>query len=358
MEKDVYRRLAQRLDAIPNGFPPTESGIELRILAKLFTPEEAALAAQMRLSFETPQEIGARVGLDAQQAYQTLRAMARRGLIRARRGEGTLLFALMPFVVGIYEEQLTRMDRELAELVEAYFREREGQTILGTAPPIHRVVPVGEAVPFDLEIFAYQRAADIVESARAWGVRDCICRVQQKMLGKGCDRPVEICLNLAPVEGAFDGSESTRAISKEEALQLLRQAEEAGLVHTTGNFRDGHFYICNCCPCCCAVLRGMTEYHVPNAVAHSGFLAAVDADECIACGECVERCPFTALALPEDVAQVDEARCVGCGVCTVTCPTGAIRLQQRADTESPPANLVEWMLRRAQARGLDMADIV
>ncbi len=353
MEGDVYRRLARRLDAIPNGFPATESGVELRLLAKLFTPQEAELAAQMNLSLETPEAIAGRVGADPQQTARTLKEMARKGLIRYRRGEGTLLFALMPFVVGIYEEQLPRMDRELAELVEAYFSDPAARPLLGVAPAIHRVIPVDEAVPFDLEILPHERASALVESARAWGVRDCICRVQQKLIGKGCDHLLEVCLNLAPVEGAFDGSPSTRAISKEEALHLLRAAEEDGLVHTVGNYQDGHFYICNCCSCCCAVLRAVTEYQVPNAVANSGFLAVVDEAECIGCGECVERCPFTALALPEDVARVDQARCVGCGVCTVTCPTGAIGLQRRADApEPPPANLKEWMARRAQARGM------
>lgn len=352
MGEEVYRRLAQRLDAIPNGFPATESGVELRLLAKLFTPQEAELATRMNLSLEAPEAIAKRIGADPQQTARTLKEMARKGLIRFRRGEGTLLFALMPFVVGIYEEQLPRIDRELAELVEAYFSEVGGKIILDVAPAIHRVVAVEEAVPFDLEILAWERASALVESARAWGVRDCICRVQQKLIGKGCDHLVEVCLNLAPVEGAFDGSPSTRAISKEEALQLLHAAEEDGLVHTIGNYQDGHFYICNCCSCCCAVLRAVTEYQVPNAVTNSGFLAVVDEEECIGCGECVERCPLTALVL-EETARVDEARCVGCGVCTVTCPTEAIGLQRRADApEPPPANLKEWMARRAQARGM------
>ena len=174
---------------------------------------------------------------------RVLKGMARKGLIRVRRGKGELAFALMPFVVGFYEEQLPRMDRELAELAEQYFRETAGKVILETAPPIHRVVPVSEAVSFDLEVFPYNHAVDIVEQAKAWGVRDCICRVQQQVLGEGCDHKLDACLVMAPIEGVFDGSELTRAITKEDALELLKEVEEEGLVHTTGNFQDEHHYI-------------------------------------------------------------------------------------------------------------------
>jgi electron transport complex protein RnfB len=242
MLHDAYRKLAQRLDAIPNGFPATESGVELRLLAKIFTPEEAAVAAVMRLSPEPADEIAARAGMDPQAAYQMLKTMARKGQIWAGRKERQLTFGLIPFVVGIYEEQLPRMDVELAELFELYFQEVHG--MLGDyAPAIHRVIPVEEAIPAGIEIYPYEQATALLEGAKAWGVRDCICRVQQKLIGKGCDRPVENCLSFAPVEGVFDGSKVTRPITREEALRLLREAEEAGLVHSPGNFQDGNFYI-------------------------------------------------------------------------------------------------------------------
>ncbi len=360
MDTQVYRQLARRLDSIPNGFPATESGIELLLLAKLFTPQEAALAAEMFLVPEPAADIAARAGADPGSARQTLKDMARRGLIRVRKGKGKLTFGLMPFVVGFYEEQLPRMNAELAALVETYFREVGGQTFLDAAPPIHRVIPVGEAVPFDLQVFPYEQAAAIVERAKSWGVRDCICRVQKRMVGEGCDYPLETCMVMAPVEHAFDNSEVDRAITKDEALQLLREVEELGLVHTTGNYRDGIHYICNCCPCCCGVLRGLTEFGVPTAVAHSNFQAVVEEETCLGCGACVERCHFGALSLSDEVAVVDLSRCLGCGVCTPACPTAAIRLERRPEEEvsPPPATIIDWMARRASARGLRIEDIL
>ncbi|NIN63991.1 MAG: 4Fe-4S ferredoxin [Anaerolineae bacterium] len=361
MPEDVYRKLAQRLDAIPHGFPGTESGVELRLLAKIFAPEEAELAAVMRITSEPAADIAQRAGVDREVAYPILKGMTRKGLILAKKGEGELLFGLMPFVVGIYEEQLPRLDEELATLFEQYYQETKGGgELMQAAPPGHLVIPVEEAVAFEPEIFPYQRASQLLEEAKAWGVRECICRVQQKLVGKGCDYPTEVCLIFARVEGAFDRSDVTRALSKEEALGILRETEEAGLVHSTANYRDGHFYICNCCTCCCGFLRSVVEFSIPTAIARSDFRAVVDVEECVGCGDCVQRCQFESLSVPADVCVVDYARCVGCGQCTTVCPSDALSLERRPEGEValPPADRKEWMAKRARARGISISDIL
>jgi len=354
MFQDVYRRLAQTLDAIPNGFPATESGVELRLLAKIFTPEEAHLASVMGLHREPADVIAARAGVEVRTARRTLKTMVRKGQIRFGRKDRQLVFGLLPFVVGIYEEQVARMDEELAALFEAYFQEAQGGVSQYGGPSIHRVIPVEEAVPAGVEIYAYERASELLEKAKAWGVRDCICRVQQRLVGKGCDHPIENCLVFAPVEGVFDHSETTRPISKEEALRILREAEDAGLVHSPGNYRDGNHYICNCCTCCCGVLRSVSEFSIPTAIAKSDFVAVVEADLCAGCGDCLERCQFGALDLPVDVCLVDVGRCVGCGLCVTVCPTEALRLERRPEGEipPPPADFHDWLAQRAEARGL------
>ncbi|MBN1933590.1 MAG: 4Fe-4S ferredoxin, partial [Anaerolineae bacterium] len=246
MVQDVYRALAERLNALPNGFPATESGVELILLAKMFEPGEAALAAVMRLRQEPAADIAARAGIDPGAARKTLKQMVKHGLIHAGRGDGELVYGLMPFVVGSYESQLARMDAEFAALFERYFQESRGG-LLRDAPSVHRVIPVEQAIDAGLEVFPYERAIELIENAKSWAVRDCICRVQQKLVGKGCDAPVNNCISFAPVEGVFDHDPVARAISKKEALHILRQAADAGLVHSAGNYRDGNHYICNCC---------------------------------------------------------------------------------------------------------------
>jgi electron transport complex protein RnfB len=359
MPDNVYQKLAQRLDAIPNGFPPTRSGVELRLLAKIFTPDEAALAAVMRLAQEPAADIAARAGQDPETAYGTLKQMARKGSIYARKSGRELTFALMPFIVGIYESQLGQMDEEFAALFEQYFQESRGIHTRGS-PSVHRVVPVEQSIPFGLEVFPYERASELVEAAKSWGVRNCICRVQQQLLGKGCDRPVESCVMLAPVEHAFDRSELSRPITKEDALRILREATEAGLVHSTGNFQDQHFYICNCCTCCCGVLRAVAEFDDPAAVARADFCAVVEESACIGCGDCVERCQFGALSVAEDFCSVEAERCVGCGLCAAACSNTALNLERRPQGKEPPppTNTREWMVQRAQARDISLADLM
>ncbi len=361
MSEEIYRKLAQRLDAIPNGFTATESGSELRLLAKIFTPEEAALASVMRMRREAAADIAARAGIDPGVALRALKEMAHKGLIDARKKKGQLAFKLIPFVFGIYEHQLPRMDVEMATLFEEYYQESRGGALIGATPAVHRVVPVEEAIPSDLEIFPYERATELIEDAKSWSVRDCICRVQQKLVGKEkCEHPIENCIAFAPVENAFENSRGGRAISKQEALRILHEAEEAGMVHSTGNYRDGRFYVCNCCTCGCGLLRGIAEFGIPTAIARSDFNAVVLVEECIGCEDCVERCQFGALSVPDDVCVVDYARCVGCGLCVAACPSDALCLERRSEDETPPfpANDREWTAWRAQERGISMADIL
>ena len=159
---ELYRKLAEQLNALPNGFPPTEDGRELKLLAKLFTPKEAELAAQLTSSLETVEAIAARLGMETADLRDQLKWMSRRGLIEAGRKDGALGFKLMPFVVGIYEMQVGTMDAELARLFEDYFQSGFGQ-MLAVQPQVHRVIPVNETVRNPMEIRPFdscrQRAA-------------------------------------------------------------------------------------------------------------------------------------------------------------------------------------------------------
>ncbi len=359
MPNDAYRNLATRLDAIPNGFPATESGVELRLLAKMFTPEEACLASGMKLTPESAAAVSARMNLAEEAALDLLNAMATKRVIRATDAGGGRSFSLMPFVVGFYELWLPRMDEEFAALFEAYCKEGGVAGMLRDGPPLHRVIPVGAAIPFEVEIFPYERASNLLDGAKSWGVRDCICRVQKGLIGESCGRPVEACLVFAPVEDAFAGSSDIRALSRDEALDVLREAGEAGLIHSSGNYRRGIHYICNCCTCCCGVMRGMSEFGIQDAVARSGFRAVVDAGLCVNCGTCLNRCQFGALSLADGAAEVEPERCTGCGLCVTTCSVEALRLERapQAEGQRPPATILHWMRDRAASRGISLDDI-
>ncbi len=350
----VYKQLAQRLDTIPNGFPATESGVELKLLAKLFTPEEAAVALQLKLTPEYAEQVAQRTEDDPQAMEATLKGMAGKGLIRMKRGQKAPVFGLMPFVVGIYEMQITRMDKEMAQLFEDYYKEAFHK-MLHSGPSIHRVIPVEQAVQTGLEVLPYERASEILSHAQSWGAIDCICRVQKRLLGEPCQHPVNVCLMFSRKPNAYEKAQHIRSLTKEEALELLRQAEEAGLVHTTGNHLGDQDYICNCCACACAILRGAAEYGILTVLEPSAFRVSVDENLCVGCDLCIERCQFKALSIVDGVCKVDERRCFGCGICISACEDGALSLAPRpaSQVKTPPQSLGEWMMERAVVRGLD-----
>jgi electron transport complex protein RnfB len=359
MSKDIYRKLAQRLDATPYGFSATESGVELQLLARVFTPQEAKLVAEMRLTPEPAAEIAARAGADPGTTERTLEEMVRKGLIRAKGDQDALTFGLLAFIPGFYEQRMYRKDAAVAELFELYYRETQGGSVVHATPVIHRVIPVGEALPGGVEIFPYERASELVKGARSWGVCECVCRLQRRLVGQGCHHPLEVCLLFAPVEGVFEHSEIDRPLTQAQALDVLRQAAEAGLVHATYNYRDGVAHICNCCSCACMFLRGVVEFGRLGAVARADFIAVADTESCAGCGDCVERCQFGALSVPETVCEIEPLRCVGCGLCVTACPTGALHLERLPEGERFPllADRQEWNEWRLRGRGISISDV-
>jgi len=355
MDQDVYRKLARRLDMIPNGFPQTE----FKALAKIYTPEEAALASEMRLLTESAEQIAQRTSRDSTETASLLEEMVRKGLIRAEGKGEQRKFGLLPWVVGVYEQQMYRIDEEMARMVEEGFQ-AFAEKVLTPLPSLHKVIPVEKSIPVEVQVFPYEQASALLRNAKSFGVRKCICRVQKSLVGEPCKYPVEVCLAFAPVERAFDDSPNVRVITKEEALQILRETEEAGLIHSASNIQEGHFYICNCCTCCCGIMRGICQLGIENSVAKSDFYATVDQEMCTGCETCVKRCQFHAPSLVDNISHVDQKRCVGCGQCVMTCPSGAMTLVRKPkDQITPtPQNIPEWMFLRAENRGISLEEIL
>lgn len=348
---DIYKQLARVLDKLPEGFPGTASGVELKILAKLFSPVEAEVACQLNIEPQSPKTVAQRLGWQERETFIALKGMTKKGLIEAEKGERGLSFKLIPFVVGFYENQNARIDKEFAHLVEAYFKEGFYKT-MADKPAVHRVIPIETVIPVNIEVMPYQRASTYIEGAGSWGVLPCICRVQKRLIGQGCAHTEENCLVFSNRSRAFTGKNGIRAITKEEAIEILSNAAKEGLVHSTRNVQNEVTYICNCCSCSCGILGGLVQYGLLNAVGRSDFFAAVDESLCSGCTACFDRCQFKALELRGGVCKVNRARCYGCGLCVSECPTGALCLKPKpaAETESPPISESQWQEERTRAR--------
>ena len=359
MTEDIYRKLAKVLDTLPNGFPATESGIEIPLLKRIFRPEDAALFCELKLSFETLEQIAERLGRPMEDLRPHLLEMAKRGQIFHVNLGGVDLFKMVPWAFGIYEFQLPHMDRELAEMCEEYMPVYGRQFFSGT-PSLMQVIPIEEEIPAQHEAMTYERVSSIIENGQSFMVNDCVCKKEQGLLDNPCDKPLEVCMAIAPVPGVFEENVlGGRVISKEESYAILRKAEEAGLVHMTWNVESGHFFICNCCGCCCGVLHGINKLGIPaSTVVNSYYYAEIDPDACAACGTCAEeRCQVGAIEEDGDVYRVIQDRCIGCGLCVGTCPSEAIRLV-RKDPEAlvpPPRDEQAWYAERAAKRGVDFS---
>jgi len=349
----IYQKLALELDKIPNGFPKTKSGVELKILAKLFSPEQAQLAASLSMVPESVSEVAQKNGISEIEAKTMLIGMVKKGLIDLKKDETKgLVFCLIPFVVGFYERQNAKIDKEFAELFEQYYHEGFHQSMTA-APSVHRIIPIEKTIPVNIDVMPWEKASTYLNEARAWGVLNCICRVQKNLIGQGCDHPVENCLVFSPKPGAFDRTPDIRALNKDEALEILAEADRAGLVHSTNNARHDVTYICNCCTCSCGVLRGIADHSIKRSVASSDFFARVDDDLCTGCELCIDRCQFNALKMEDGISNVDIDFCYGCGLCVTGCAVEAISLIQKnkENLMAPPLNDEEWRKLRSANRG-------
>jgi electron transport complex protein RnfB len=350
MSEDVFVRLAEVLDQLPNGYPRTKSGVELRILKKIFSTEEATLAGGLTGTFEPVSAIALRIGLPEEAISRRLFKLVRRGVVWMDKRDGKVYFRLAPFVVGIYEAQAGMMDHELAHLVEDYFANGGAQGIMGPQPALHRVVPAAGTLKSEA-VLPYDDVRAILLEAKTFQANDCICRLQQESLGEKCAYPTRVCLS-------FSGQERAPApgdLSQAEALALLEMTEQVGLVHTVSNVMEEVGYICNCCGCCCGILRGITDYGIADSVAYANYYAVIDPQFCADCGNCIERCQVGAISEGEGFSVVDRIRCIGCGLCVSGCPNDVARLVRKPEAEMihPPKDFAEWEHERLHNRGLE-----
>ncbi|MFZ5569973.1 MAG: 4Fe-4S binding protein [Thermodesulfobacteriota bacterium] len=355
MAQTVYQKLRAQLDQYSTGFPETASGIEYRILKRLFTEEEAAMYLDLTMMLESPASIAERTGRDPVKTETMLRQMVEKGLIFRVRKNDAARYAAVPFVIGSYEFQLNRMDRELAEMTETYFEEALMPHLVGNVPPL-RTIPVQKSVDVAHKVAPYADAKAIVADKEKIAVAECICRKQQGLLEKGCGKPREVCLVFGSHADYYVDKGMARFIEKTEAYAILDQCEKAGLVNQPANMVNPGG-MCNCCGDCCGVLRGLNQLPKPAEMVCNNYVAAVNAEECTGCGVCEERCQMAAVAVNDDsIAAVNPDRCIGCGLCVTTCPTEAIRLQVKPEhlQRTPPASGRELMDMTARIRGTSL----
>ena len=349
---DVYQKLAEHLDNLPGGFPATDSGVELRILKRLFTPREAQIAMALSMIPESASDIARRLNMDVSDMTQVLENMSRKGLIFSMQKHGQDLYMAAQFVVGIWEYHVNDLNEELIKDFNEYIPHLMKKAWTKQKTKQLRVIPVAQSLSAEMNIMPYEEAEDIIRKQSKIVVAPCICRKEHTMIGKGCGRLLEACLIFGAGAYFYEKNGLGRSISKEEALDILNSAAEAGLVLQPGNSQKPA-NICLCCGCCCQILKNLKTLDQPARAACFNFYAVVNENECTACGVCAERCQMDAIKV-EDVAQIDLERCIGCGICVISCDFDAIRLMEKTaeDRWTPPTTTFKTYLNIARERGL------
>lgn len=344
---DVFSRLADALGRLPNGFSRIQSGVELEILKRIYTESEAKLASTLTKDYEAIQEIAERNNLTYEAAEEQLQTMVKKSMVWTTTKDTQSHYRLAPFIVGIYEAQRRSTDHSFAHLVEDYFQEGGLESIMQPLPSIHRVVPAQSAVKSEW-ILPYDDVKSMLMESKVFRASDCICRTQQDFVGRKCDFPLHNCMTFSK----YDRPARPGDITKEEALALLDETEKIGLVHTVSNVIEGVNYICNCCGCCCAILRGLTEFGYENSVAVANYYAEVDTDTCIGCGICETRCQVSAITMVDGKAVIELGKCIGCGLCVTGCPVEAAKLSLKPEEKrvDPPTNFGDWEKKRLENR--------
>ncbi|MFO7696290.1 MAG: hypothetical protein R6X16_03945 [Anaerolineae bacterium] len=236
--EQTYESLAAFLDRLPGGFPPSETGEHVRLLRYLFTPEEAALAVHLTLDAESPEAIAARASIPPDETAALLEQMAIKGLIRSvEAGDGPRRYHALPWVVGISELQLYRLDRDYLGRLNTYYRTQTQRPEIATTPQM-RVVPVGESIGFVPETLPHQRIGALVESQDRFAVMECICRKMEGLIDRACKAPLETCLTFGDWADYVVRTGRGRAIERAEVFEILRRADEANLVLEPSNSRD------------------------------------------------------------------------------------------------------------------------
>lgn len=170
MNDQSYRKLAEHLDRLPDGFAPSDTGADLRLLRRLFTPEEAELATHLTLDREPAQVIADRAGLPVAEAEQRLYEMSSKGLILSiQLDDGPALYQAAPFVVGIYEFQVNNLTEGLLQDLQAYWSTRQQRQRPQTIPQM-RTIPIGETIEPHLEALPYEQVNELVKAQDRFAV--------------------------------------------------------------------------------------------------------------------------------------------------------------------------------------------
>ncbi|MFX1453465.1 MAG: 4Fe-4S binding protein, partial [Promethearchaeota archaeon] len=332
-ENKLWYKIARKI--IKSGgvpFPISASLIE--IVRILFTEEQAKIVLSFKKRSMSLDQLVLKSKLDKQTVLKLVEEMVRNGVMVATpsRSTGIMVYHLLGPVPGIFEMQFMKGEtgnkqKILAELFESFFKDigdgyqmnyDNNMELFKQIPPLYRIIPVKEELDAPEElILPLEIASKIVEKFDTIAVSNCYCRHHRELLNDPCkiSAPKKNCLFFGRVAQFYINYNFAEEISKQEAVKLLKEAKDFGLVHRTFHSyqdpKNDEFALCNCCKCCCEVFYNLYKGNIPMK-ALTSFIASVTEELCVGCEICIEKCPMEAIGLLDNFVEINEKRCIGC----------------------------------------------
>lgn len=337
----IYRKLQKHLNSMPVRFPRSFKGYDLKLLEFMFNPDEVEIALGMDYYMRTPEDIAERLKTtDIEKLKNKLQKMTKKGCILNKKDRNQ--YALIPFIVGMYELQLGRVTTDFFKNAYNYILEIFALDFLTTKKPQSRIVPLNHKIDNENKVANYDEFRKILEKSKdKIAVLNCICRTAADHFGEPCKYTDEreLCIALYDYYDTAMEQGIGRKISLEEALELTERNQKAGFVMQCSNDQSPNFF-CACCSDCCGLLGMLKAIPKPAEYIASNYTASVSTEDCVGCTICEKKCPMDAIKIENKKAVIIENRCIGCGVCTAACPKEALELIKRK-TENIPAETIE-----------------
>lgn len=363
-----YTELVERLNRFPQGAPPSDT--LYKILQILFSEREAQLVAYLPIKPFTAEKASQIWKMDLSGTRKILDELSSRAILVDVERDGETTYTLPPPMAGFFEFSMMRLhgnadQKALGELFYQYLNVEEdfirelflrGETQAGRVF-IHEPVLSEENA---LHVLDYERASEIIQTARYRGIGTCYCRHKMMHMGRNCDAPLDICMTFNGAAQSLTKHGYARTVDIHEGMDLLQQAYDQNLVQFGENVRESVSFICNCCGCCCEAMIVARKFGILNPVHTSNFLPVIDETDCNGCGKCVTVCPVEAMTLVSTndphhpkmkKAKVDEVTCLGCGVCVRTCSHNGLSLHSHPQQVITPINSVHRTVIMAIERG-------
>jgi electron transport complex protein RnfB len=342
MIPDVFRQLQRHLDNMPVPFPETKSGVEINLLKHLFDEEEANIALNLSALAESVDKIHSR--FKAGEITKDLLASRLEGLFdkgaimcvqHPKKGP---MYSKIPLAIGIFEYQVDRITKELAEDFFKYEDDGFAKAFLNSKTKQMRTIPVDVKIDPEFAVGSYDNARAIIEkSPGPFAVMNCVCRQAKDKMGEPCKQTdiMQTCFTLGEAARFMMSRGVAEKLNKDEMINRITLAENEGMVLQPANTKDPTF-ICCCCGCCCGVLSAAKKFPEPAELLQTNFYAKIDPENCTACEECMEICQMDALVSVNNHTEVLSSHCIGCGNCLNVCATEAISLLKTGKETIPP----------------------